>query len=436
MDIGLISVFIFFSMLLLLALGLPMAFTLGGLAAVYGFFLWGPQSIHIIYANMNQITREVIMVAVPLFVFMAYMLERSGVAEEIFDTAYKWLGSIKGGLGVAVVFSCTIIAAMSGISTTGVLLMGIIALPAMLQRKYNQRLAMGVVMAGGALGPLIPPSLILIFYSSISGISIGKLFVGGIIPGLLLSSLFTIYILVLCHYKPNVGPALEKDKNISWEEKLNSLKGITIPILLVFSVLGSIFLGIATPTEAASVGALGTIFVAWSKHKLNKEILEESAIRTLKTVGSVMWIIFAAKCFANIYQGLGAYSFIRSIIIGWNVAPWVILLTMQAIWIFLGCLMDTLSILMITSPIFIPLAQSLGIDLLWLGILYVVNTETAYLTPPFGVNLIVMQGIVGRYNIKLGEVYRAVLPFVALQIIALLLAMLFPVLSTWLPSLL
>lgn len=434
MNIGLITVLMFFGMLLFLALGLPMAFSLGGLAVIFGFIFWGPSSIHIVYANMDQITKEVIMVAVPLFVFMAYMLEQSGIAEEVFDLAHKWFGSIKGGLAIAVIFSCTIIAAMSGISTTGVLLMGIIALPAMLQRGYDQRLAMGVIMAGGALGPLIPPSLVLIVYSSISGISIGKLFVGAIVPGLILSLLLVSYVLTLCYYKPNIGPAIDHNKKISWKEKFISLKGILPSMILITGVLGSIFLGIATPTEAASIGAFGTIFIAWLRGTLSIKTLKECATKSLKTVGSVMWIIFAAGCFAKIYQGLGAYTFIKSLILGLNVPPWAILLLMQVIWIVLGCLMDTLSILMITSPIFIPLAKSLGIDLLWLGVLYVVNTETAYLTPPFGVNLVVMQGLVGRFNIELSEVYMSALPFILIQLIALTLTMLFPILSTWLPS--
>jgi tripartite ATP-independent transporter DctM subunit len=434
MSLQSITFLMFGGMLLFLASGVPMVFALGGLAAIFGYFFWGPSAIHVIIANCSQLMRENLLVAVPLFVFMAYMLQHSGVAEELFSTAYKWLGSLKGGLAAACVVCSTIIAAMSGISTAGVMLMGIIALPAMLKRGYSKELAMGTIMAGGALGPLIPPSLVLIIYSLLSGESIGKLFLGAVLPGLTLSSLFIAYILIRCYLNPTMGPALEQDELINFKEKLISLKGVILPVLLVLSVLGSIFFGLATPTEAASVGAFGSLLIASIRGNLNKKIIMDTSIGTLKTVGSVMWVIFGAGCFANIYQGIGASQFIQSLVKSFDVHPWVILIMIQIVWIILGSLMDAISILMVTSPIFIPLARYLGFDLLWFGILFAVNTEMGYLTPPFGVNLVVMKGIV-QNKYSMAQIYGSVWPFVTLQFIGLLILLIFPILATWLPNL-
>jgi tripartite ATP-independent transporter DctM subunit len=291
-------------------------------------------------------------------------------------------------------------------------------------------------MAGGALGPLIPPSVVLIIYSLLSGQSIGKLFVGGIIPGLLLAVIFIAYILIRCSFNPSLGPALPAQERATWKEKVIALRGIILPILIVSGVLGSLFLGIATPTEAASVGALGAIISAAIYRRLNFKILKGVAFQSLKTVSMVMWVIFGAGCFATIYQGIGASELIQNMIKSWPVSKWVILSLIQASWIVLGCLMDAISILMVTAPVFIPVATYLGVDLLWFGVVYAVNTEMGYLTPPFGVNLFVMRGITQDMDITTREIYAAAMPFVGLQFLGLVLVMVFPELITWLPRLL
>jgi len=435
MSIGFLTLLMFGSMLLLLATGLPMVFVLGGTSALFGVLAWGPASMHTIIANASNLMRSTILVAVPLFVFMAYMLENSGIAEELYEVMYRWLGALHGGLAAATVLCCTVVAAMSGISTTGVLLMGIIGLPAMLRRKYDVRIAMGSIMAGGALGPLIPPSVVLILYSLISGESVGKLFLGAVFPGFVLSGLFVAYILIRSHLNPSLGPALPEEERYNFKEKIVALKGVILPLLLVLGVLGSIFFGIATPTEAASVGAFGSVISSLIHKKLSLQVLKDAALQTLKTVAMVMWVIFGAGCFVTIYQGLGASDFIQNMLQAWPVNRWVILVLMQVTWIILGCLMDAISILMITSPVFVPLAQFLGFDLLWFGILFAVNTEMGYLTPPFGVNLIVMKGIVQDKGIPMSEIYKAVWPFVTLQLVGLVILMVFPHLATWLPDL-
>jgi tripartite ATP-independent transporter DctM subunit len=433
MSIELATILMFVSMMVLLASGLPVAFVLGGIALLFGYALWGPASLNVVVAAASDLLRANLLVAVPLFVFMAYMLERSGIAEDLYGVMHRWMGGLKGGLAAGTVVGCTFVAAMSGISTTGVLMMGIIGLPAMLRRNYDKHIAMGCIMAGGALGPLIPPSVVLIIYSLLSGQSIGKLFVGGIIPGMLLACFFIIYILVRCFLNPDLGPALPCEERATWKEKFISLRGIILPILIVFGVLGSLFLGVATPTEAASVGALGAMVSAGIYRRLSFKILKSVAFQSLKTVSMVMWVIFGAGCFATIYQGIGASDFIQNMIKGWPVSKWVILCLIQATWIFLGCLMDAISILMVTAPVFIPIATFLEVDLMWFGVLYAVNTEMGYLTPPFGVNLFVMRGVTQDLGITTREIYRAAMPFVCLQFLGLVLVMIFPGLITWLP---
>lgn len=436
MSIELATLLMFVSMVVLLASGLPVVFVLGGISLVFGSAMWGPASLNVVVSAASNLLRANLLVAVPLFVFMAFMLEKSGIAEDLYGVMHRWMGGLKGGLAAGTVIGCTVVAAMSGISTTGVLMMGIIGLPAMQRRHYDKHIAMGAIMAGGALGPLIPPSVVLIVYSLLSGESIGKLFVGGIIPGFLLACLFIFYILLRCFFNPALGPALPVDERAGWKEKFVALRGIILPILIVCGVLGSLFLGIATPTEAASVGALGAIISAGVYRQLNFKMLRDVAFESLKTVSMVMWVIFGAGCFATIYQGIGASELIQSLIKGWPVSKWVILCLIQGTWILLGCLMDAISILMVTAPLFIPIAHFLGIDLLWLGVLYAVNTEMAYITPPFGVNLFVMRGVTQDRGITTKEIYKAAMPFLCLQFLILVLVMVFPGLITWLPGML
>jgi tripartite ATP-independent transporter DctM subunit len=436
MSIEALAVLMFVSMMFMLATGLPIAFVLGGLGLFFGFFAWGSNCVHVLIAHASDLMRANLLLACPLFIFMAYTLERSGIAEDLYDMMYRWMGSLRGGLAIGTVVGCTIVAAMSGISTTGVLMMGIVGLPSMLRRKYDKKLAMGCIMAGGALGPLIPPSLIMIIYSLIAGQSVGKLFLGGVFPGLLLSALFIFYIVTRCYLNPNLGPPLPPEERVGWWEKIIILKNIIIPFLLVLGVLGSISFGVATPTEAAAIGAFGAVLSAGLHRKLNWSIMREVIFKTIRTVCMVMWIIFGAGVFAAVFQGLGASALIQNMLQTWPVNKWVILILMQVTWFILGCLMDCISILLVTAPVFVPVASFLGIDLLWFGVVYVVNTEMGYLTPPFGVNLFVMRGITQGTDTTTREIYSSVWPFVALQAIGLVFVMIFPELITWLPNLL
>ena len=434
MSIEVITLLLFSSIALLFALGLPIAFAFGGVAVIFILWLWGPGGLSIISFHAVDMMSTILMIAIPLFIFMACVLEHSGLADALYTTIHLWLGSLRGGLAMGTVLICTLFAAMSGLSAAGTVTMGIIALPHMLQRGYDKGIAIGCIMAGGALGVLIPPSVVMIVYGLIAGVSIGKLFIAGIFPGLLLSSLFIIYIGIRCYLNPRLGPSLPPEERAGWGKRFISLRTIILPALLVISVLGSIFLGLATPTEAASIGALGSLVCAAIHRKFNWKLLKESAFTTLKLTCMVMWIVYAAYVFAAVYQGIGAPKLIQHLFMDLQVSRWVIIAIMMACFFVLGCFVDIFGILFITCPVFLPVAISLGFDPVWFGILYVLSVEMAYLTPPVGGNLFYMKALVPK-GITMGDIYSSVIPFVLLQAVGLFLVILFPQIALWLPSL-
>jgi tripartite ATP-independent transporter DctM subunit len=435
MDIGFVSIFLFGSMFLLLASGLPVAFVLGGLATVFTAIFWGPESLFIVVARTYSMMSSTTLVAAPLFVLMATVLERSGVAEDLFEMMYRWSGGVKGGLAVGTVFACTLIAAMSGIASTGVVVMGVMALPAMLKRGYDKRIATGCILAGGVLGPLIPPSIALVLYGTIAQVSIGGLFAGGMGAGLLCSSLIIGYILIRCYINPELGPPIPVEERADMKAKIASLKGVILPLLLITTVLGSIYTGIATPTEAAAVGAFGAFVCSAIHRRLNWDLIKSVAFTTIKVQGFMMWILFAAQAFASVYMGLGAARMVISLVEKYEVGWWTMLIAIQVVWFLLGCVIDAWSILMITLPILLPILPIYGFDPLWLGVLYAVNTQTGYLTPPFGTMLFMIKGIAPK-EITMNDIYRSITPFVTTQLVCLALCIIFPKIVTWLPDLL
>lgn len=435
MDIGIISIFLFGSMFLLLASGLPVAFVLGGLATVFTAIFWGPESLFIIVARTYSMMSTTTLVAAPLFVLMATVLERSGVAEDLFDMMYRWSGGIKGGLAVGTVFACTLIAAMSGIASTGVVVMGVMALPAMLKRGYDKRIATGCILAGGVLGPLIPPSIALVLYGTIAQVSIGGLFAGGMVAGLLCSSLIIGYILIRCYLNPSLGPPIPLEERSDWRAKVASLKGVILPLFLITTVLGSIYTGIATPTEAAAVGAFGAFVCSAIHGRLNWQLIKGVAYSTIRVQGFMMWILFAAQAFAAVYMGLGASRMVVRLVETYEIGWWAMLISIQVVWFLLGLVIDAWSILMITLPILLPILPLYGFDPLWLGVLYAINTQTGYLTPPFGTMLFMMKGIAPK-EVTMNDIYRSIMPFVSTQLVCLVLCIVFPELVNWLPRLL
>jgi len=417
-----------------MAIGFDLAFLLGAIAVIFTFFLWSPGALGAIGNNLFYWMTQYTLICMPLFIFMAFILEKSGIAEALYEAMYKWMGRLQGGLAMGTVAICTLFAAMSGGAMMAVATLGIVAQPNMLKRGYDKHIVMGGIMAGAALGALIPPSIIMIIYALFSGESIGGMFIGGIIPGLILSVMFIAYIGIKCYFNRSLGPAIPPTETVTWKEKITSTKSVILPVLLVIAILGSIFTGIATPTEASAVGALGAIISAAINRRLNWAMIKDSCIRTFTLTVTVLWIVFGASVFAMVYQSLGATDLIAQIMSGLEVNRWVILIIMQLTFFVLGCFLVNTAILLLTLPVYLPIITLLGFDPLWFGVLFVINMEMALLTPPFGFTLFYMRAVAAK-EITMGDIYISIIPFVILQGIGLALTMIWPQIILFLPQL-
>jgi tripartite ATP-independent transporter DctM subunit len=430
-----ITVLFFGLMLLCLGFGVPIAIALGGLAALLVFFFWGPNALSMLVLKAFGNTSSFEFLSIPMFVFMAAMLERSGIAEDLYTAMYRFFGNRRGGLAVGTVIICTIFAAMAGVSAAATVSMGILALPAMLNRGYSKQIALGSIAAGGSLGILIPPSVTMIVYGLVAGVSVGKLYAGGVLPGLLLSALFIAYILLRSHFNPALAPAAPSVPDFTWRDKLTSLKGLIFPILLVFSVLGAILTGLSSVSEAAAVGALGAMLATLVKRGPQWGLFREAAETTLLISCLIFWIIIGASAFSTLYTAMGVSSLIKDSVMGLGANPYVILIMMQLVLLILGTVIDTVGIIMITVPIFVPIITALGFDPIWFGVLFIINMEIGFLTPPFGYNLFYLKGVAPA-GVTMGDLYRSIVPFVALMILGLGICMAVPDIILLLPKIL
>jgi tripartite ATP-independent transporter DctM subunit len=375
-----------------------------------------------------------VLIAMPLFVFMACLLEKSGVAEDLYAFMYQALGPVRGGLAMGTVLICAIIAAMSGVTTTAVVTMGIIALPIMLKQGYHKSIAIGPILAGGALGLLIPPSVSLIVYGMVARVSIGKLFAGGVAPGLILVGSFLTYIAIRSFLQPNYAPALPKEERVSLKELFFLSKGLILPISVVALVLGTIFAGIASPTEAAAVGVAGAMISALINRRLTWALLNEAAVRSMAITGMVKWILFGAACFTSIFFRTGGQDMIADLLMGFE-NPALIFGFILAVLIVLGFFLDEITQVMITVPVFLPIIVQLGYDPVWFGVLFMTQVQMDYLTPPFGFTLFYMKGVAPP-EVSMGDIYRSILPFVLIQLAVVIFILLYPGVVMWLPNLL
>ena len=428
------TIFLLILLLTFIALGLPIAFALGGTAIIFAVSTMGFESLFYMILGVMTNMRSVVLVAVPLFIFMGNVLQTSGLAEDTYKMVQNWIGGIRGGLAVANVIVCTGFAACTGISGAATVTMGLIAIPAMLSRKYDKHLSVGCVMGGGALGQLIPPSLILILYGFMGSESIGRLFAGGIIPGLILSGIFITYILIRCAINPSLGPAVPPEERANLREKITSLRAVILPIVLITAVLGSIFTGIATPTESAAVGAAGAIVCALVYRKLTFTNFKDALYRSITLSAMIMWIVIGATAFTLVFTAAGGSELIRGTLLGMNVPPIVIIIMMQVTFLILGMFMDPTGIILLTTPIYVPVIRALGFSAVWFGVVFCVNMEMAYLTPPYGGNLFYIRGVTSP-DISMTDIYFSAIPFVAMQMVTLILVIVFPILITLLPGL-
>ena len=431
-----ITFFMFSSMLLLMATGLPIAFSLSTIAIVTAL-IWQPTLVNMLLFQFKVFTLESgkTLIAIPLFIFMGFILHNSKIAENLFDAVYLWAGGLRGGLGMGTILICAIMAAMIGVSSAATLSMGIIAVPAMLARNYDKQLATGMVQAGGALGFLIPPSMMMIMYAFVAQESPGRLFAAGVVPGMMLAGMYILYIAVRAYLHPEMAPALPPKQRASTRQKIAAIRFLILPGLLIFSVLGCIFTGVTSPTEAAAVGAVGAMICAATRGRMTAKTFWDSAMRTLNLSGFNAFIIFGAITFSAVYSGLGASAMIRDTITGLEVNPWVILILMQLSFFMLGMFLDDIAILFLCMPIYVPIIKALGFDPVWFAIHYVVNMQMAYITPPYGLNLFYMKAVAPK-EISLGDIYRSIVPFLGLQFVGLVILVAFPGITLWLPGLL
>ena len=443
-EIGWLTVLMFGSLMVLLMAGLPLAFVTGGLACVFLFILGDSRTLNIVPSRIFPLMTNYQLSAIPLFIFLAAMLERAWIINEMFDVIYKLLGGLKGGLAAATIIASTILAAMVGVIGAAVVTMGIIALPAMLARNYDPKIAMGSIMAGGTLGILIPPSILAIIYAVVAEQSVGELFIGAVLPGLLLSGMYIFYVMAMCYVYPVKGPPIPEEERVSNAEKLRLLGNMAAPLTLIAVVLGVIFAGIATPVEAAGIGTFGAFIVAAIHRKLTWATVREACLTTLKASAMVIWIMFGATIFVGLYVLEGGQQFVESTMTGLGLGPWGILLLMQIILIALGMFLDWVGILLLAVPIFVPIIKALGAHafgldsetdlVLWFGVLYLVNMQMSFLSPPFGYALFYLRGVAPA-EIPMSDIFKSALPFLFLQVVGLALCMTFPQIITWLPRL-
>ena len=417
-------------------MGFPVAFGMLGAGLIVGFMGQGTSFFHTVILRTFGVMEHYELVAIPLFVFMGVMLEKSGIAERLFSAFYYVLGGLRGGLALTTVAICTIMAAATGIVGASVVSMGLFALPAMLKRDYDKALSTGAICAGGTLGILIPPSVMMVVYGPMAAISVGQLFMGAVLPGLLLSLLYMIYICVLCYFKPGMGPAMDKaERSIGAKKKLWMIATSLLPTMFVIlSVMGSIFFGLATITAAAASGALAAMLLALCYGRLNLQVLKESLLSNLNITAMIMWTVVGAFVFTGAFMSVGGGFVIQKLLLSLPLGPMGLMLVMGGAFLALGFVMEWVGIVPILVPIFSPVLKQIGVDPLWAALLFCMIMQTSFLTPPMAPTLFYLKGVTPP-EVSFGKhIIPGVLPFLGIQLLGVLLVIIFPQLVTWLPS--
>jgi len=417
--------------------GYPIGIVIGALAMVVGFFQFGTAIGQIIYPRVFSLMINYTILAVPMFVFMGAMLERSGITEKLFDALYLWLGGLRGGLAIVTVLVGTIMAACVGIIAASITMLTMVALPAMLKRGYDKSLATGAICAGGCLGILIPPSIMLIIYGPMAQISVGKLLFGAFIPGFILSALYITYIALRCFFQPNIAPAVPiEERGVPFRKKTTQLiVSLVPPVLLVMSVLGVIFFGIAPPTEAASMGAFIATLLTVAYRRFSWRVLKDVSFITFRISGFILLIGTMAFAYVGVFIAGGGGDVIEKLILGTPGGKWGIFLVIMLTVFILGMFMDWLPIVFIMVPIITPIAVAQGFDPIWFAVMICVNLQMAFMTPPFAAGIFILKGAAPpEWGVTMGDIIRGVIPFVVLVMVGIGLLSAFPQLVLWLPS--
>jgi tripartite ATP-independent transporter DctM subunit len=425
------------SLLVLLA-GFPLAFGIGSVGLLFGYLTSGSAFLYMIPMRVVTGTLSTyIFAAVPLFIFMGTMMQTSGVAERAFNVLHRWMGALNGGLAVATVALAVLFAATTGVVGASETAIGLLAIPSMLKARYSQSLASGAVCAGGTLGILIPPSIMLILYAPMAGVSVVQMFAGAIIPGMLLGCGYIIYILVRTAITPEIGPAIpveERHEFFSKQSLIDGLKYLLPPAFLVLMVLGSIFFGVASPTEAGAVGAIAATLLAMLYRQLTWQVFKENCYTTMRITAMIIFIAIAASLFTGAFLNAGCGEVITDVLLSMGLGRWGIFITMLLIILILGMFIDWIGILLIVVPIFSPMLLSLGFDPLWVGLVVCTSLQISFLTPPFAYSIFYLKGL--DLGLELSQMYRGIIPFVLVQMVVVVLIIIFPQLCLWVPKLL
>lgn len=424
--------YMFLALIPLLVAGVPIAFSLATVAIVFSYYLWGPGALNILVSAAWGTMNNFVIIAIPLFIFMAYILQKTNVVEDLYDTFYKWSGALRGGLAIATILVGAILGAVSGVVAAGVIGLGLIGLPQMLKHGYNRRGALSSVLGGGTLGQLIPPSTNMILYGVVTGVSIGGLFAGGISAGVFLASLYIVYVLIRGLIDPNYAPALPPEERANWKEKFISLKSIVLPALLILVVLGTILLGVASPTEAAAFGAAGALIVGLVKRRLTWQIVYSTSYETLSVTAMVGWMMIGASAFGSVFSGLGGNAIVANFAMNMPGGPNMVFVV-SAIFVFLmGMFLEPGAVIFLAVPIIAPILVNLGFEPLWIGLVINVILQSAYISPPFGFSLFYLKGCTPA-SIDIIEIYKSSIPLLCLQALCVAMIFIFPEIVMWLP---
>lgn len=435
MGIEYITLAIILSLFFLMAIGVPLGASTLLISIATAFLAFGPNGFILVSSAVVKVMDKYALIAVPFFVFMANIMERSGVARELFNSMAILGGQMRGGVAVQTVFVSVILAAMSGIVGGEIVLLGLIALPQLFRLGYDRKLSIGAITSSGALATLIPPSIVLIVYGAEANVSIKDLFTAGILPGMLLASLYITYILIRVRLNPALGPVYDApEAQLPFWQRFTFLKGLILPFVLIFGVLGSIYGGIATVTESAAIGAIGSLIVAAARRELTFKGVREALWSTTLTTGALLWLIVGAVSLVGIYNILGGTRFLSGLLTALELQPIMVVVIMMLIIFFLGTFLEWIAIVFITVPVFAPVIVSLGYDPVWFGILFAMNIQIYMLSPPFGPACFYLKSVAPK-DVTLQEIFVAILPFIGLQIIGLALVMAFPQIALWLPGL-
>lgn len=437
MSNELVAILMFSSMMLLLLTGQRIFAVIGAVAAGFALWLWGTGGVELPFNASITLLNWYPLLTLPMFIYMGYMLSESGIAGDLYEAFHVWMGSLHGGLAIGTIGLMVAVSAMNGLSVAGMAIGASIALPELLKRGYDKRMISGVIQAGSSLGIMVPPSVVLVLYGMIARVPVGRLWLAGVIPGLLLAALFVLYIAIRTRLQPHLAPPLAKAERqeISLVDKLRLLRAGLLPLAIIFAMTGLFLMGVTSLVESSAVGAgMATLATVW-KGRMSRHVLHETVRKTLSVSCMFMWVIMAALAFSAVFDGLGAGRALQGLFVErWDLNPWTVLIMMQLSFLLMGMFLDDTAMLILVAPLYIPLVIAMGFDPVWFGVLYTVTVQIAYMTPPFGYNLFLMRAM-SPPEITLGDIYRSIIPFVLVMVLGLALIMIFPQIALWLPDL-